>query len=61
MTIKYRWEQVEVIHCPIMGCKGMLLTHALYNEHKCSDCKKYFQLTTQFTEVKPRVCRRGAR
>ena len=48
----YTWTQKEVIHCPDKNCKGMLLTHDLYTEHKCSDCGKYWISKVEWVEIK---------
>lgn len=51
--MKDEYTQTEVIHCPIKGCKGMLLSNPYKQELKCSNCDKYFMRITEFVEVKP--------
>lgn len=45
------WEQFYTVHCPIKGCKGMLLQNMYCHEHKCSDCNKKFMEKTEYVEV----------
>ena len=45
------WYQDIIEHCPIKDCKGMLMTHDLYNYHKCSECGRKFALFMEFREI----------
>ena len=45
------WEQMRIIHCPVNGCKGMLLNSVYFHESRCSECNKYFIERTDWKEV----------
>lgn len=45
------WEQLEVIHCPILKCNGMLLQNKYFHAMKCSDCGRLFIEQTKWIEI----------
>lgn len=49
--MKTKWDQVEILHCRSLDCKGMLLTHPHVYYYKCSDCLNYFDLETKWTQL----------
>jgi hypothetical protein len=49
------WTQEIITHCRDRNCKGMLLSHPLYHEYKCSDCGKYWIMNVEWVEVKARA------
>jgi hypothetical protein len=49
--MKDEWKQLEVTHCPIDDCKGMLLQNSFRHYEKCTDCGRCFFREEVFTEV----------
>ena len=54
---KYKddWKQMEVVRCPDVECRGLLLQNPYLHEMKCSKCGKLWLEISDWVDVTDRL------